>query len=432
VNRRLLTSPALEAAISATIRAAIGAAIAVLAGRRAVTLAAALLPRRDPEANLDPAPSVTVVVPVFNEAARLPELLSALEGLDYPRDRLSVVLVDDGSADGSDGLIRAWAEDRRGASAVHLRSRSGKATALNAVKALPPGELTVVCDADLRPRPTLLRELVRPFADPRVGAVSAYLAPANHDRGVVAGYASLESWVDQLVTSAGKDRLSLDPPAHGCAAYRTAALESVGWFSGSGPGEDVRASVALSRRGWRTRFAPAAIADNLVVSTWGAYWHQHVRWARNLLSARRVSAPLRGNDHQPAWWRLGRSGERLLASAGYSDRLVLAGAVALAVPRLIPRWLAAVYPGVIAAELIAAVLKTGRGRQLPRYLMIAAAGVTVDLLASAAAVWAHLRRRAHRWPGDSAHRPQPINRSGDGPEVRPRRRPSRPPSRRGP
>ena len=374
--------------------------IAILAGRRMLMLGAALLPRRE-EPDRQESPSVTILVPVFNEGNGIRDLLAALEALDYPRNQVHTALIDDGSTDGSDGIISAWAAGRSGVTMMRMGQRSGRAAALNAGRAAVASDLVLVCDADLRPRPDLLRSLTGYFADSRVGAVAAYVAPTNTDASVAATYASLEAWVHQLVTAAGRDRLRLDPPVHACVAYRTTALESIGWFSGSEPGDDVRASLALSRAGWRTRFSPDAVAENTVASTWREYWHQHVRWARNLLrarSARHEAAPLPGD---PAPWRMARGAERVLTSAGYADRLVLAGALLLAARGRIPRRLAALYPTVIAMELIAATGKAGRARRAPAYLALALAGFGIDLLATGAAIGKELLRRPHRWADEA-------------------------------
>ena len=379
--------------------------IAILAARRMLMLGAALLPRRE-QPDHHETPSVTILVPVFNEGNGIRDLLAALEALDYPRNRLHTVLVDDGSTDGSDDMVSDWAVGRPRVTAIRLGQRSGRPAALNAGRPAVASDLVLVCDADLRPRPDLLRALSGHFTDHSVGAVGAYVAPTNADASPAATYASLEAWVHQLITAAGRDRLRLDPPVHACVAYRTTALESIGWFAGSEPGDDVRASLALSRTGWRTRFSRDAVAENTVASTWGEYWHQHVRWARNLLRARpprHVPARLPG-DRAP--WRMARGAERVLTSAGYADRLVLAGALLLAARGRIPRRLAALYPTVIAVEVIAATGKAGRARRAPAYLALALAGSGIDLLATGAAIGKELLRRPHRWADERGWGPE--------------------------
>src|SRR5262249_51234219 len=130
------------------------------------------------------------------------------------------------------------------------------------------------------------RRMAEVFSDPSVGAVAGYLVPANADVTPIAHYAAMETWVHQLVTSAGKDRLDLNPPILGGAcAYRRSALVQIGGFRPGAPGEDVKSTVALTRAGWRTRFVPDASADNNVVHAWRDYWRQHIRWARSLFDS---------------------------------------------------------------------------------------------------------------------------------------------------
>ena len=119
--------------------------------------------------------------------------------------------------------------------------------------------------------------------DGKVGAAAAFLRPANADDNTVSRYASVTSLVHQLVTSAGSDRLGLNPPTLGASAFRRTALEQIGGFPAAPLGVDVAVSTALIHGGWRTRFVADAVADNTVVADLGAYWRQHVRWARATL-----------------------------------------------------------------------------------------------------------------------------------------------------
>ena len=359
--------------------------------RRVVFLFAALgRPRSEaPPSGL--LPTVALIVPAHNEVSTIGRMLAALERLDYPRDRRSIVLVDDGSTDGTGARLEAWAAEQPEATVLRLSPRQGKYEALNrGVGAAAGSELAAVCDSDLLPQPDWLRQLVAPFADERVGATAAYLRPANADRTLVAGYGAVESWVNQLVTSSAKDRLGLCPPTLGAAAYRRTALEQLGGLGGRGPGGDVKVSLALARLGWRTRFVRAAVADNLVVESLNDYWHQHLRWARNLLGSRGGVAPAQA---LPIRLRL----EEWAVSAGYVDRLALAGVLALGILDEVALWGAVAYLTIVAVELVTAVAKAGAARKLPRYVVATVAIFGLDVVASLAACVAHLFRRPRDW-----------------------------------
>src|SRR5262245_61343030 len=238
-----------------------------------------IAPRRD-------LPSFTLLVPARNEAPGIGDTLAAIAALDYPVDRLFVVLIDDGSRDGTRTLLEGWAASRERTLALSFNISRGKIAALNAgIAAAAPTELIAVCDADVKPKTDWLRRLADAFDDETVGGAAAVLRPVGADRTAVSRYAAVENWVHQLVTSAGKDRLDLNPATNGASAYRRSALETLGWFGNGFSEDDVRATVGLTRAGWRTRFVPSAVTEHTVVHRFSDYWRQHIRWSGNLTAA---------------------------------------------------------------------------------------------------------------------------------------------------
>ena len=376
------------------------AAVVTLSLRRAVFLVAALFrSRRLPPTGAFPA--VTVLVPARNEGAVAERLLGALARLRYPSDKLSIVLVCDGCADATPTMFRSWADARSDARVLELPLRVGKAAALNAGLRLAETEIVAVIDADLAPHPDFLRELVRPFADHRVAGAAAFLKPANPDENVVTRYAAVTTWVHQLVTSAGTDRLGLNPPTHGAAAFRRTALEQSGGFPVAPAGVDVATSFSLIRRGWRTRFVASAVADNIVVSNVSNYWRQHVRWSRAVF---RVV----NSDKPPVTVSLPQRLEMSAASIGYGDRLIFAVAIVGTVAGVLPLWVPLLYLAVPGLEIVAALLKAGVRRGIPRFLLATMVFFVADLAGSVAAVVIHVGRRPYRW-----HSPRWVQADGD-------------------
>jgi cellulose synthase/poly-beta-1,6-N-acetylglucosamine synthase-like glycosyltransferase len=364
-------------------------AIVALSLRRGVFLFAALR-RPRPLPRPGAFPSVSVLVPARNECSVARRLLGALARITYPPDKLSFVLICDGCTDETPAVFQAWAGQRSDARVLELPRREGKGAALNAGLRVGESEIVAVADADLELHPGFLAELVRPFTDPRVGAAAAFLRPSNADDNVVSRYAAVTTWVHQLVTSAGTDRLGLNPPTLGAAAFRRTALEQIGGFPDVPLGEDVATSARLIRRGWRTRFVPSAIADNTVVSGARAYWLQHVRWARAVF---RVFATDRRRSAAPWLQRL----ELGASSFGYGDRLVFAIAALGAIVGALPIWAASLSLVVPGVEVVAALLKAGVGRRLPRFLAATVLFFAADLAGSVAAAIVHAVRRPDRW-----------------------------------
>ncbi|HOX25962.1 MAG TPA: glycosyltransferase [Candidatus Krumholzibacteria bacterium] len=125
-----------------------------------------------PETNWPP---VTIVIPAFNEERHLEACLSSLRDLDYPRDRLEIIVVDNGSTDRTGTIARGG-----GARVLELpRGFVGAVRNLGAASA--SGEFVAFLDADCVPLSTWLRDGVRALLDdPGLGAVGGiYLAPAQ-------------------------------------------------------------------------------------------------------------------------------------------------------------------------------------------------------------------------------------------------------------
>lgn len=373
------------------------ASLVCFSARRLVLLVAALLPVPRRGGVDDPPPKLTLLVPARNEGAAIEPGLAALARLRYPSGSLSIVLVDDASSDDTGARLDAWAGGRSGVRALHLSEHAGKGGALNvALAAAPESELIAICDADLRPRPESLLRLVAAFDGNTVGGAAAYLRPVNAASGIVSGYAALETWTHQLVTSAGKDRLALNPPLLGACAYRRRALESIGGFRPGGPGEDVHSTLALTRGGWRTRFVAGAVVENTVASGWRDYWRQHIRWSRNLYAAG-DAAGTTVPDRPPTTVPLLRRAEGWIARSGYADRLAFAGALAMTLFGALTLWPCAAYAAIAAAEAATAAARAGEGHRAPRYLLAAVVLFPLDVAASAAAAVSHLVHRPRTW-----------------------------------
>lgn len=128
---------------------------------------ARLRPR--PVRRADVTPSMTLIVPTFNEEGVIERKIRNALSLDYPREKLEVLILSDGCTDATCSIVRAFADD-----VVRLIElpRGGKAAALNRGAAEARGEILVLTDANIDLAPDALRVLARSFADGEVGGVS--------------------------------------------------------------------------------------------------------------------------------------------------------------------------------------------------------------------------------------------------------------------
>ena len=293
--------------------------------RRWLFIVSALLPTQ-PETGLAVKPAtpsqVLLLVPLRNEADTLPDLLTTLDHLDNASQNLTVMLIDDGSTDGSPLLIQRWADNHENSQAILLEKNVGKAQALNiALSHTPQPEVVVIFDADERPTPTTLRYLLPPFCDPNVGGVSGRRAVSNALDSPASSYTTFEGLVHQFITMRAKDRLNLAPAILGAnCAYRYTALIEVGGFKPGALLEDSDLTLKLARAGWRTHFEPRAVSYHAVPRTIAGYWQQHTRWARGFNDvAKEQAGDLLSDPDLPLALRV----ELFMFSLGYVDRVAL-------------------------------------------------------------------------------------------------------------
>lgn len=117
-------------------------------------------------------PSVSILLPVANEARRVEAKLHNLQALNYPQDRIQIIVIGDGCTDDSLERARAVTAGSSNVIVTALPKRSGKAAALNAGLALATGEVVVFTDAAIMLDGDSLTALVRHFDDPVIGCVS--------------------------------------------------------------------------------------------------------------------------------------------------------------------------------------------------------------------------------------------------------------------
>ncbi len=129
-------------------------------------------------------PSVTVMIPAYNESAVIgKKVLNCLEQ-EYPREKLRVLVGSDGSTDGTDELVNAIPDDR--VKLIRLGGRNGKPLVLNRLFELTTDEVVVISDANIMWDKHALKMACRHFADPKVGVVSAGRFALSEERDELA------------------------------------------------------------------------------------------------------------------------------------------------------------------------------------------------------------------------------------------------------
>lgn len=231
----------------------------------------------------DYTPTVAVLVGCKNEELVVDGMVSALLALDYPADRLTLVVVDDGSDDDTGPKLDAWAAAEPRLRVLHRApgAGGGKSGALNDALRLVDAEVVLVFDADHEPEPTALRRLVRHFREPTVGAVMGRCVIRNGKDSTMAATVFVDYLSGYLVNEYGRQAL-FELPAYGGAncAVRMSTLRALGGWNPQTVTEDTDLTLRILMAGQRVRFDVTAIDFEEAVVTAKRFWKQRYRWAR--------------------------------------------------------------------------------------------------------------------------------------------------------
>jgi len=217
-------------------------------------------------------PEISVIIPVKDRAGELQRCLASLAGLDYPRDRLQVIVVDDGSSDDSPLVAR-----RSGAMLVPSGgSGRGPAAARNVGAAMATGAILAFIDSDCSASPGWLNDLIPAFNDPAMAAVGGQV-DGMCTESAVDRYESIMSSLSlgarERVGSSGSDTFYL--PSCNLLVRRDAFRGAGGFKDEMHVGEDVDLTWRLRDRGWTIAYLPA-----------GNVLHEHRSSIRSFMSRR--------------------------------------------------------------------------------------------------------------------------------------------------
>lgn len=297
-------------------------------------------------------PTVSITVPAFNEEFQIRETLESLLALDYPAERRQILVVSDASTDGTDEIVREYAD--RGVELFRVPYRMGKTAAENLARPHLTGDIVVNTDASIRIPSGSLQPLVAAFADPTVGLASgrdvSVARRAEDANAGESGYVGYEMWVRALET-----RVHGIVGASGCFYAIRAPLHHANEMP-DGLSRDFAAALVTHEHGYRAVSVDAAICYVPRTLSLRREYHRKVRtMARGLQTLfykRHLLNPL---AHGVFAWML------------FSHKLA--------------RWL--VPPGLVVAAIAVLLLAVAQ----PWGVWLAVAGVATIALAGIGWVW---------------------------------------------
>jgi cellulose synthase/poly-beta-1,6-N-acetylglucosamine synthase-like glycosyltransferase len=228
-------------------------------------------------------PTVSIIVPTFNESPVVEKKLRNLAEADYPREKVELIVVDSASSDGTATQARKALEEM-GFKGVVLEEteRKGKASGLNTGLKRASGELVCISDAECLWNKETLRNAVKYLSDPSVGSVSGVHATQELGSSLPVSMENSYRSIYRAVRI-GESKVHSTPVAEGeIQLFRRADLPGFDTRIG---GDDTDAALAMVEKGFRAISAEDVVFFEPTPSVWGARFRQKVRRGQHVIQA---------------------------------------------------------------------------------------------------------------------------------------------------
>ncbi|KUN26540.1 bi-functional transferase/deacetylase [Streptomyces antibioticus] len=226
---------------------------------------------------------VSVIVPAYNEKECIANTLKSLARSTHP---IEIIVVDDGSTDGTSEIARDAAYEL-GMTNVRVvrQENAGKPAALNNGVRKASHDIVVMMDGDTVFEPDAVHQLVQPFADPEVGAVAGNAKVGNRDT-VIGAWQHIEYVMGFNLDRRMYDLLRCMPTIPGAiGAFRRDAVLQAGGMSEDTLAEDTDITIAMHRAGWRVVYQEHAKAWTEAPGSLKQLWSQRYRWSYGTMQA---------------------------------------------------------------------------------------------------------------------------------------------------
>ncbi|ROR24919.1 biofilm PGA synthesis N-glycosyltransferase PgaC [Comamonas sp. BIGb0124] len=317
-------------------------------------------------------PMVSIVVPCFNEARHIREVVSRLQQTFYPN--FEVILVNDGSTDATAEILDELCRQDSRLRAVHHETNQGKAVGLNTAALLARGEYILGIDGDaLTDSDAVAWMVLRMRQSPHVGAITGN--PRIRNRTTLLGRMQVGEFSSTIGLIKRSQQMwgRLFTVSGVIAMFRRKALLEVGCWNPEALTEDIDITWRLQLKGWRVEFEARALCWILMPETLRGLFKQRLRWAiGGLQTLTRYS----GAVASPRQWRMWPIFIEYFASVLWAFvmfvlmllAIVLLGLPGATQPTFIPAW----HGGLLAATcllqiLVSLVIDRHYDRDLLRY-----------------------------------------------------------------
>lgn len=227
---------------------------------------------------------ITVIIPAYNEESSILETIKHVMKSDYPKNKLEVIVINDGSTDNTSKIVKSILPKYKNLRLIN-KENSGKARSLNQAIKQAKGELIAIVDSDSFPEPESLKKLTGFFNDEKMGAVTSYVGVRNKDKNFFAKIQSIEylilGWSRKLFDFIDSVWCTNGP----LSLYRKKYILEVGGFDPTTVTEDIDITWNMLNHGFKTGMCLDARVTTLVPSKFKPWLKQRTRWGLGGLQA---------------------------------------------------------------------------------------------------------------------------------------------------
>ena len=242
--------------------------------------------RKDVPASTDwGTPSVTIQLPIYNEKYVAKRLVDAVCNLDYPKNKMRIMVCDD-SDDETVELLREVVDDYKiqGFQIEHVRrgTRKGyKAGALKHAMQTTDTDLVAIFDADFIPPSWFLKRAIPHFSKSNIGLVQCRWGHVNENYSTITQVQALSLDFHFLIEQKAKSNSHLFMNFNGTAGiWRRTCIENAGGWHTATLVEDLDLSYRAQMKGWKCVFLPDVVVDAELPAQMNAAKRQQFRWAK--------------------------------------------------------------------------------------------------------------------------------------------------------
>jgi cellulose synthase/poly-beta-1,6-N-acetylglucosamine synthase-like glycosyltransferase len=237
------------------------------------------------DGKIDSPPKVSLIVPTKDEETVIRRCLDALVRIDYPKDKLEIIIVEGNSKDSTYEICRQFEASYPGVFKVIKENASrGKPSALNLALPVATGEIIGLFDADSVPEKQVLNKVASYFKDPKIVALQGRTVSINEKYNILTRVTAMEekAWFQALVN--GREKLKLFVPLTGsCQFVRRQILDELGGWDETSLTEDVELALRLVEKKHLIKYAPDVCSGQETPNNLGDLVRQRVRWYRGYM-----------------------------------------------------------------------------------------------------------------------------------------------------